>query len=287
MSGDEPISLKNLKTLWQATEPRHFDDDAMVRALQKRIEAREDGSHRKTVNRSGSRKQAWYALAVSVIAVGIFGVKYTSVHSSRNVPVPRVYTTQPGQRANITLPDGSQVLLAPATTLTATGRDIKLSGEALFNIVQNKEKALTVRVGNTVTRVLGTTFGIRAYKDEDVQVVVQSGKVSVQEHILAAGDMAHVVKDKATIQHGIDVSSMLAWTSGRLVFRDTPIQEVLDELYRTYNVNVRAGSSEVAGWRVNAELDSNQPLIVTLKELAEVLGGHFEKQDNGFVLLHP
>src|SRR5688572_16717807 len=108
-----------------------------------------------------------YTSIAAAIVAAVVGIKYISNHTS--TPETKTYSTARGQRATITLLDGSIAILAPATTIHVTNRNVELNGEAVFTVTQHTGEPFTVKSGNTVTRVLGTTFGIRAY-DENIRV---------------------------------------------------------------------------------------------------------------------
>src|SRR5690606_24659770 len=92
------------------------------------------------------------------------------------------YATQPGERAILTLPDGSQVILAPQTQLSVPERfgvgtrTVELQGNAYFDVTTVAEIPFTVTTGTVQTRVLGTRFDISNFADDlAVRVAVVSG----------------------------------------------------------------------------------------------------------------
>ncbi|CAN5445991.1 hypothetical protein BH10BAC4_BH10BAC4_23080 [soil metagenome] len=91
----------------------------------------------------------------------------------------------------IQLPDGSAVHLKPESEIsysrewTKENREVYLVGEAFFEITKNPERPFLVHSGNIITRVLGTSFLVRALADsKSVEVKVRTGKVSVYEESL-------------------------------------------------------------------------------------------------------
>lgn len=92
----------------------------------------------------------------------------------------------PGAKT-VLLSDGSKVQLQPKARLispkafTGDVREIKLEGDAFFNIAHNPEKPFLVNVGNMVTKVLGTSFWIRSTQSKQIEVGVKTGKVAVFE----------------------------------------------------------------------------------------------------------
>lgn len=100
-----------------------------------------------------------------------------------------------GERMRITLADGTGIVLGPATRLWfpehfGAEREVRLEGEAVFDVATDSVRSFRVLTDAAVTRVLGTRFGVRAYpEDEYVEVVVAEGRVAVAPagNVAAAG----------------------------------------------------------------------------------------------------
>src|SRR5439155_26622293 len=120
---------------------------------------------------------------------------------------------------------------------------------------------------NAVTEDLGTEFGVRAYRtDADVQVVVVSGKVSLRRTgqtsgqaagsvaaLLGPNDLGLLGADGRTTVRRVDPTRYLAWTTGRLVFRQATLREVAIQLQRWYGVSIEIPES-IATRRVTLDM---------------------------------
>lgn len=206
--------------------------------------------------------QRWvgYFAAAVFIVLAVSGIKYISsiVGDVRPTPTTKVYSTATGQRAKIILADGSNVILAPSTMLRVSDRNVELHGEAVFNVIHSGGEPFIVRAGNTVTRVLGTTFSVRSYGGK-VRVAVAEGRVSANDVVLSAGDVVTVARDGTEqLQRDANIGNMFAWTSGRLVFRLTPLSEAIPELERWYGLDIQA-SGELLSCTVTMTLESDTP----------------------------
>jgi transmembrane sensor len=172
----------------------------------------------------------------------------------------RTYTTTAGQQAIITLENGSQAVLGPSTTLVvsedpATGTTVSMTGQALFTVTHQNRTPFSVRTGKTLTRVLGTSFLVRRYEtDNAARVAVVDGRVSVHGientsttdiridtgTVLVAGAMAVVSgPGNVHVTSNVPVDDYTAWTTGRLVFRQTPVAEIVEDIGRAYGVDLR------------------------------------------------
>ena len=154
-----------------------------------------------------------------------------------------------GGEFSITLSDGTIVYLNSESELrypvNFVGRDrrVYLSGEAYFDVTQNKEHPFIVEMKNSVVRVLGTSFDVRAYADEDevlttlVQGVVRfsAGKESV---VLEPGKQAILDKLGQIETREVDTYLYTAWKEGVFAFKKQRLEEIMKVVARWYDVNV-------------------------------------------------
>lgn len=296
--GDTRIAHSELDTAWtrfydSIKTPRGGLQSPTVLQLPKAARKKNYGPNTNDLGGSaradyGHILRSWtvYAAGCFVLMLAIIGVKYLPVTSSE--PQSKTYITQPGQRALITLADGSQAILAPSTKLVVTDankRIVNLTGEAVFTVIDHAREPFTVRAGNSVTRVLGTTFGIRAYQgDGVVRVAVAEGKVSVQDgKVLSIGEAARVTGGGAVItDKDVNVTAMLGWTQGKLVFDGVPFGEMIEDLDRWYGLNISIRNASLARRPVIAEFEK-QPVDEVLKALASILDAQYEKQGTHIV----
>ncbi len=156
----------------------------------------------------------------------------------------RTYATAPRERAELRLPDGTRVRLAPMSRLrvgTDFGderRDVFLDGEGYFEVTHDARRPFTVFAGSASVRDLGTTFAVRSYPDDSAtQVVVREGRVALSGvGALAAGERGRLTADGVGTRGRVDVETALGWLHGRLVFARAPLGQVLQELRRWHDV---------------------------------------------------
>lgn len=215
---------------------------------------------------------------------------------------PREYATNRGQRAEIQLADGSSAKLGPETRLRVLGdgRSVELVGEALFKVTQSSREPFTVLAAGVTTTVLGTTFGVRAYRDDKaISVAVTDGKVQVQQRskslsarpsklmpstVLSAGDVALIEASQARVLRAQNLSQYVDWAEDRLIFSNTPLPEVVQELSRWYDVNIQLDSPELARSHFTASF-KDEPLQFVLSSMSVTLGARYEWTGNRVKLL--
>jgi transmembrane sensor len=202
--------------------------------------------------------------------------------------------TKRGQRAELRLADGTRVILGVNSRLrfpalfNGTSRTVYLEGEALFDVVHNASKPFFVNTATAVTEDLGTTFVVRAYPGEpEPRVMVSSGRVALRAaheqrakaRAIDPGQVGMLGPSGKIVVSNVTESDMyLAWTEGRLVFRDTPLRDVVRELSRWYDIDIHLADDTI-GARLLTSRFGDEPLPVVLDRVARTLGLRVEQHD--------
>lgn len=189
-----------------------------------------------------------------------------------------VYKTAPAQRASLQLPDGSMVVLAPASELRypsdfgKSSRSIELTGEAVFTVSKQAPAPFIVHTHDATVRVLGTVFGIKAfYHSQSVRVIVADGKVALGNGaVLSMGDISEITANGTQITHNADVVAALSWTQGRLVFKGVPLRDAVKDLERWYGLNITISAPNLANRLITISLD-NDPAEAVFAMLEQIL----------------
>ncbi len=206
-------------------------------------------------NRRMPARTFWYTLtaAAAMVITGWSLIGYLPNRPSSSVST---YTTSNGERATITLPDGSTVLLNVASRLEVPtdydrgNRAIKLTGEAHFTVIPRTTAPFTVTTGQHTTRVLGTTFIVREYPtDTATTVAVRDGKVAIGPVVLTAGQET-VVGRTGTPQVQMTSASRFAFVRGSLAIEDLSLSDAISELNRWYDADIRLSDPALATQRV-------------------------------------
>lgn len=210
--------------------------------------------------------------------------------STENVAM-RVISTATGQRADIRLSDGSRVSLGVDSRLRLPpdfgqrSRDLYLDGTAYFDVVHDTTRAFRVHTETAVMQDVGTRFVVTAYRGSgSTQVVVADGAVTLRAPHdstpdavqLGAGNLARITQGETTVVvRAVDPKQYLAWMDGRLVFHDAPLSDVVSELHRWYDEDVRIGDSTLARLPLTASFEAasfreSLQLITTILPLRAV-----------------
>ena len=211
------------------------------------------------------------AIILLIIGAGIGGHLYT-VSLTEPTVTDKSYLVQTGkgQRANITLPDGTVVWLNSYTQLHynanygATQRVVSLTGEAYFEVAKDKEKPFIVETAGMNVEALGTTFNVKAYR-EDSQIIATlfSGSVRVSSDrdnvILSPDENATFERSSGKlIMHKLDNSSYAKmWRNNDLVFNGETLEEIAVLLNRMYNVQIIFKSERIKKHRFSGVICNN------------------------------
>jgi transmembrane sensor len=262
--------IERLRRLWEASSvvSDRPDTEAALVQLKERIHARAP-AHPFRLLAPPAGSLVWRIAAAIALVVGGAAVWRMTIPSApgdaRRSPV-WTYATARAQRATVTLPDSSRVVLNTETRLEIPAqfgrgtRDVYLDGEAYFEITHDRARPFRVHTGAAVTEVLGTKFGVRARRAEaGVRVAVAEGRVALSDTasrvLLERGDLGHLAADGSpTVVHDVDVDRLLGWTTGHLMFERTPLPDVLAELSRWFDRDFVLGDGSLASMHLTTSL---------------------------------
>ena len=182
---------------------------------------------------------------------------------------------------NFTMSDGTRVWINAASTLkypakfAADSRTVYASGEIYLEVAMDAGRPFYVVVDGITVKVLGTSFNIRAYADEnDTKVTLLEGKIAAQindkEYTLTPGKQ--LKRDKTfgeTSVRTVDPAEIVSWTRGYYIFKKARLQEVVNTLKNWYGVNIMlsSGASDIIYTGV---VNKEEKLEVFLRRLEEV-----------------
>jgi transmembrane sensor len=240
------------------------------------------------------RTPALLAAAAAVVLVIGGALVWRTLHP-RGAGWQARYATAVGGMQRLLLPDGSRVVLGPASRLiVATGygrgeRRLRLRGEAYFEVRHDAAHPFHVSTPAALVSDVGTTFTVATDEGEGTRVAVTSGAVKVTPTgraatLLRAGDRAAVAGGRVDVQRGAAGADDVAWTQGRLVFRDAPLSEVATELRRWYGVVLRIDDPALAAKHLTADFQG-QTADGAMRIVAASLGGELRRSGDTAVIV--
>ena len=197
-------------------------------------------------------------------------------------------STPYGGKYQVTLTDGTKVWLNAASTLvfptvfTGAAREVSLKGEGYFEVSRNASQPFVVKVGDLKVDVLGTSFNIMAYDDEEaVRTTLLEGAVKVGagrvSRALTVGEQGvWNKKDKMEVVPDADTEEAIAWKNGLLQFHSAGLPVIMRQLTRWYNVQIVYASEEIKNESFSGSIPSNENISQVLKMLELTGTVHFD-----------
>ncbi|MFW6369715.1 MAG: FecR family protein [Bacteroidota bacterium] len=241
------------------------------------------------------RRQFIYRVA-AVAAAFIAGVVLTVLFSEVSEPLTdqsaqlQNITVPYGARTSTTLPDGSKVWLNAGTTLSFPAgygktRPVTLNGEAFFEVVKNSRPFIVKTVYGEV-EVKGTSFNVKAYKNENLQATLVEGAVVLHDNAakkevpLRPGQHAELQNQTITVEN-VDTELYTSWTDGKIIFRKAHMPEVARRLERWYNVKIVLADDprlKEIWYSGTLEMESFSEVLELLKVTAPIDYSYNEKE---------
>lgn len=204
-----------------------------------------------TIRRAPSRRRAWLRVAAVLVPV-LIATGIGLLLMERADTMPTIFTTvrvPAGETRNVTLPDGSEVRIAPETEMMYAdnfieNRSVKLSGEAFFIVKRAEGSPFTVETENLRTTVLGTEFNVQARAGRPTtEVSLASGSVEVwtDKCTVVLAPMERLVLDNASgmsTVNQIDRTEVGVWKGTMLVLDNLLVEEALGKVAEFYGVGI-------------------------------------------------
>lgn len=222
-----------------------------------------------------------YAAIAAVLVIGLVlgGIIDNYLRFDRLSKQYAEVVTLPGQKTRVILPDGSIVWLNSASTLKYSTdfndqkREVILTGEAFFDVSKDKSKIFRVKCGGLDVDVYGTSFNVKNYPDEYSQeVTVAEGVVGIASNSkeirkLTKGEQATLNKVSGkVIFDKEDPDIVAAWKNNELIFRNTPIEEVIKSLESWYGVKINIDNQMFGGHNYTFKIKTE-----TFKEVLQMM----------------
>lgn len=217
----------------------------------------------------------WIRYAAAILLIALLGLNLYQIQ--RSVPAGlNIVEVPPGQKASLTLSDGSHVWLNAGSRFTypaafsPTDRQVELVGEAFFEVARNFRSPFRVHTPSMQIKVLGTKFNLKAYRDEISRVTLTEGAVEVtagrgEKLTLKPHEQAYYSdRSGLTLLTGIDPDLASGWRKGELVFTRECLDNIVRELQRKFDVCIRIDDPSLRSQRFNCRVAPGASAIQVL-----------------------
>ena len=258
-------------------------------------------------------------LVIVLVLVSGFGWWFLR-DSADAVPDQIEIVSERGVRKQLVLPDGTKVwlnadsrLVYDGTLETGSTRNVRLEGEAYFDVTRNRNRPFVITTDRISIRVLGTTFNVKAYPDDarteatlisgEIELSVKdrpnekilmkpNEKVAVVDHPQVPGLMGSSDEKRLTLTIGnlskVQVADReyireTSWINNKLVFKDETMEEIVPKLERWYDVDISLRDTRVKGYRYTATI-TEEDIGEVLEAMQLIKSFHFKVDSNDVII---
>ena len=191
-----------------------------------------------------------------------------------------------GERIQIMFQDGTKVYINSDSKLrypkkfALNTREVYLEGEAYFVVAKNKNRPFIVNLSGPAIHVLGTSFNVQDYpENKDIVVCLDEGNINLtlpteKKYPVKPGERLVYNKDnqQCTISKMNDMRRLSMWKQNVIVFKDTPLSEVIKILNRWYNVEFKVEDENVLKYVYTLTSDNTllEKVLMDLEKIAPV-----------------
>lgn len=239
----------------------------------------------------------WTARIASVVILLLLtGISVYRYAMEQQKMQDMIVSVEKGQKANITLPDGSKVWVNSDSRLiygsrfTSKERILELEGEAYFEVAPDKMRPFIVETKNISVKALGTSFDVKSYKEDNwVSAVLMTGKVEVwsENEKLILEPNQRILFDKSTGKMEkskvMDATDFSGWMYNTLSFEAETFENIVQTLQRLYNTKIVFESESLKKYRFTGS-PGNTSLESILQILSLTSPLSYEVKDGVIVL---
>lgn len=184
--------------------------------------------------------------------------------------------------STIDLPDGSRIYLNKGAEISYSPvfknqRKVELKGEAFFEVMSDPRNPFTVHSGEMLITVMGTSFNVKQ-QDNSSEVYVKTGKVRVSlensdQFINLEPEEVGLVEDRELNSHAQEDPNYISWKTKDFKFVNSALTEVLEELEKSYHVDILARDLELSELRITTSYSGQ-----SIDAILETIGAAFEME---------
>jgi transmembrane sensor len=222
-----------------------------------------------------------------LIYSGYISIRNASLKNQQEEHVlMQTISSRQGMVTQFDLADGTKVWLNSGsvlqfpTSFTGDLREVKLKGEAFFEVTKNEKQPFRVHAKDLNIEVLGTSFNVVSYDDEQqTEVVLVEGKVKLSDEkdlakkefgVMLPGQRAVYAEDTRKVEaHEVAVEKYIAWRDGNLLFRYDKMEDVAKRLSRWFNVEIIINDPEIKTYAYKATFrNETLPQVLNLLKIS-------------------
>lgn len=275
-----------------------FSPEATFEALKQKmaIAERQRDTPLKSINIVKSLRR----VAAAIILLSMASALIWWQANKKLSPIVKINETQAVQQ--ITLTDGTKVWLNRDSRLVyqkdfnKTVRSVAIQGEAFFEVATDSTKPFIVSAGDVQTKVLGTSFNVRAFQEQGkIEVALVKGKIQVTvasdttRNILSPGEkFSYRTKEKKYSRNNFEQDEPYAWKDEIIYFQKAPVQEVAQKLQARYGIRFTIEQENQINGKLVLRYDTKEmTLNEILANISSVMDYKFIRKTKDEILIRP
>ncbi|HCE58372.1 MAG TPA: hypothetical protein DER09_11210 [Prolixibacteraceae bacterium] len=287
LSEENREELEQSRKMLDSVDAFYKADDFNSVAAWQKVQSKMHEPQLRVVQKNNVRKEVishFYKVAAIVVFAVLLGSAgyYFGFRNKVTEVYSEIISAEKQVISEYTLPDGSVVALNSNSKLVfprnfkGNTREVTIYGEAFFDVKPDASKPFIINAGNAQVKVLGTSFNVKAYpENETVEVVVATGKVQVSGKtgsavnnntpiLLVPGEKG-IVANNGSLPAKMENTNpnYLAWKTHDFVFNEIPLRDVIDCLEKTYHVDIEVTQPELNDLKLTAHFE-NKPIDFVL-----------------------
>lgn len=250
--------LFEMERIWSLKDQLRFSDKQKIEMAYARfMSGLQEKETKVQIVQRRSAYIVWLKYAAAIVLIGLLSTNL--FYQLREEPVAMNMVEVPnGQRVSLTLSDGTKVWLNSHSKFTyparfsSKERDVKLEGEAFFEVAHNEKSPFVVHADLLHVKVLGTKFNVRAYDEEPSSITLAEGKVEVatndNEHKVTLKPNEQVTYSKKgglIVNKSVNASLTKSWTLGEAAYINKQLADIVSDLERRFNVHITVEDPEL------------------------------------------
>jgi ferric-dicitrate binding protein FerR (iron transport regulator) len=243
------------------------------------------------VRTSRRRLMAYKIAALFVLPLGLATFLYLLGKTDLAEERPGQYceiTAPKGHISKCILPDSTEIwvntgssIIYDASTFNKNSREIKLTGEAYFEVKADEDNPFTVSSQYADIIVTGTSFNINTQSnDGSIDVVLAEGKIQLKckagsRPVMEMRPTQRVIydyKNDIIDMQYVDVELFTSWRNCEIIFRDATLNDIIRELERIYDIRFHVVPEDLGELRFRGMFSYNNNLIEAVEKIKKTSG---------------
>lgn len=234
------------------------------------------------------RIPTWIQYGAIACITSILSLIAYNIALKQNLPNYTTVEVPRGQYSKVYLPDSTVVWINSDTKLsysdsymTSKNRQVKLEGEAFFDVRRDEKHPFIVQSKNINVKVLGTEFNIKAYNsDLETIVSLKSGSVEVstdkESKEMFPGQVLRFKDNMLTVDSDAIAETAYSWINGELHFEEENFMTIVEVLERKFNVIIYIENESLKNRKLTCRIQKNTSLPKVLDILRNATDLNYE-----------